>query len=132
LVAFAVVNELGVDPAPDTGSLREDLVAVVETLRIAFSGILGQALAGLISDMAHDPDLAELIRRDVLGTRRRSMRAALVRGERRGEIAAGLDIDLILDMLTAPYYLRTLFGHARNTARTSEKLVDYVLSAASP
>jgi AcrR family transcriptional regulator len=131
LVAFAVVSELGVDPAPDTGSLRKDLIAAVETLRRAFAGTLGQALAGLVSDMAHDPDLAQLIRDDVLAARRRSMRAAMARAEARGEIASGLDFDLALDMLTAPFYLRTLFGHARNTQGMSEHIVDYLLCALS-
>lgn len=131
LVAFAIVNELGTEPAPDTGSLRKDLMAAVETLRTGFTGILGQALAGLVSDMAHDEELARVIREDVLALRRRSMRAALARGEARGDIAAGLDIELVIDMLTAPYYFRALFGHARISPRMNEKIVDYVLRAAA-
>ena len=37
LVAHAVVAELGVKPAPDTGSLRKDLRAAVGTLLTAFA-----------------------------------------------------------------------------------------------
>lgn len=131
LVAFAVVHELGVEPAPDTGLLREDLKAAVETLRRAFVGPLGVAIAGLASDMAHDAALARLIRSAVLAPRRDSMRAALARGEARGEIARGLDIELLLDMLTAPFYFRTLFRHARITASMSSEVVDYTLRAAA-
>jgi AcrR family transcriptional regulator len=131
LVAFAVVNELGREPAPDTGSLRADLLAAVETLRSAFSGILRQALAGLVSDMADDDELAQSIRADVLAARRRSMRAAFARGEARGEIQPDLDIELLLDMLTGPYYFRALFGHARISPRMNERIVDYVLRAAA-
>jgi AcrR family transcriptional regulator len=129
LVAFAVVSTLGAAPAPDTGSLRTDLTAAVNTLRTGFAGVLGQALAGLVGDMAHDREFASSMRADVLAARRRSMRAALTRGEARGEIAAGLDIELVLDLLTAPYYFRALFGHARITAKMNEKIVDYVLRA---
>jgi AcrR family transcriptional regulator len=129
LVAFAVVSALGAAPAPDTGALRTDLTAAVNTLRTAFAGVLGQALAGLVGDMAHDRELAASIRADVLAARRRSMRTALARGEARGEVAAGLDIELVLDLLTAPYYFRALFGHAPITARMNEKIVDYVLRA---
>lgn len=131
LVAFAVVHELGVEPAPDTGSLREDLKAAVDTLRRAFTGPLGAAIAGLASDMAHDAALGRVIRSAVLAPRRESMRAALVRGEARGEISRGLDIELLLDMLTAPFYFRSLFGHAPITASMSGRVVDYALRAAA-
>jgi AcrR family transcriptional regulator len=132
LVAFAVVHELGMEPAPDTGSLRKDLKAAVETLRKAFAGPLGAALAGLAADMAHDGALARLIRSAVLSPRRDSMRAALARGVQRAEIAADLDHELLLDMLTAPYYFRTLFGHGRISARMDEQVVDYALRAVAP
>jgi hypothetical protein len=119
------------EPAPNTGSVRKDLLAAVETLRTAFAGILGHSLAGLVSEMAHDEKLAQMIRAEVLDRRRQSMRQALARGKERGEVAADLDIDLTLDMLTAPYYFRALFGHARITHGMSEQIVDYVLRAAS-
>ena len=131
LVAFAVVHELGVQPAPDTGSLREDLRTAVETLRHAFAGPLGSAIAGLASDMAHDPPLARLIRGALLTPRRDSMRAALARGVARGQIARRLDLELLIDMLTAPYYFRALFGHAPVTTGMNDKIVDFVLRAAA-
>jgi AcrR family transcriptional regulator len=131
LVAFAVVKTLGMEPAPNTGSVRKDLLAAVETLRTAFAGILGHSLAGLVSEMAHDKKLAQTIRAEVLDRRRQSMRLALARGKERGEIAADLDMDLTLDILTAPYYFRALFGHARISHRMSERIVDYVLRAVS-
>lgn len=131
LVAFAVVHQLGAQPAPSTGSLRNDLKIAVETLRHAFAGPLGSAIAGLASDMAHDPALARVIRGAVLKPRRESMRAALARGAARGQIASGLDLELLLDMLTAPYYFRALFGHAPITAGMNEKIVDLVLQAAA-
>lgn len=131
LVAFAVIHELGVEPAPDTGSLREDLKAAVETLRRAFTGPLGAAIAGLAAEMAHDQTLARMIRAAVLTPRRDSLRSALARAAVRKEIAPSLDIELVLDMLTAPYYFRALFGHAPITASMNERIVDYVLGVAS-
>src|ERR1700726_782448 len=59
LVAFAIIKTLGMEPAPNTGSVRKDLLAAVETLRTAFAGILGHSLAGLVSEMAHDKKLAQ-------------------------------------------------------------------------
>lgn len=129
LVAYAVLNEMGDNPAADTGGLRADLEAVVETLLHAFAGPLGQALAGLVADMAEDAQLAETIRQEVLAARRRSMREALVRAAARGEVRPDLDVELVLDMLTAPFYFRTLFGHAPLTRRMTRDIVDYVLRA---
>jgi len=127
LVAYAVLSEMGDDPAADTGSVRGDLEAAVGTLLNAFAGPLGRALAGLVADMAQDNALALTIRKDVLTARRRSMREALVRGRDRGEVRDGLDVELVLDMLTGPFYYRTLFGHAPITRRTTRQVVAYIL-----
>jgi AcrR family transcriptional regulator len=131
LVAYAVVSEMGDNPAADTGVLRGDLEAAVETLLNAFAGPLGQALAGLVADMAQDDELADTIRKEVLAARRKSMREAFARARARGEIRADLDIELVLDMLTAPFYYRALFGHAPITRRTTRDVVDYVLRVAA-
>jgi AcrR family transcriptional regulator len=132
LVAYAVVSEMGDNPAADTGVLRRDLEAVVETFLNAFTGPLGRALAGLVADMAADEELANTIRQQVIAARRRSMREAFARAEARGEVSGQLDIELVLDMLTGPFYFRTLFGHAPITRRTTREVVDYVLRIVGP
>jgi AcrR family transcriptional regulator len=132
LVADAVVAELGAQPAPDTGSLRKDLKAAVGTLLTAFSGTMGKALPGLVADMALDPALARMIREKVLVARRRSIRAAFERGMARGESDRGFDIEVLIDMLTAPFYFRALFGHLPSTSATVNTVVDYVLSIIRP
>jgi AcrR family transcriptional regulator len=129
LVAYSVVSEMGATPAADTGDLEGDLNAVVETLLRAFAGPLRQALPGLVADMASDPELGEAIRKEVLAIRRRSMRRALARAMARGEIRADFDVELILDMLTGPFYYRALFGHARISRRMAQEAVKYVLRA---
>lgn len=127
LVAYAVVSEMGGNPAADTGSLRKDLEAAVRTLLNAFAGPLGQALAGIVADMARDPQLAETIRQEVLASRRKSMRDAFARARERLEVRADLDIELVIDMLTGPFYYRRLFGHAPITRRLTQDVVSYVL-----
>jgi len=132
LVAYAVVSEMGDNPAADTGHIRGDLEAAVGTLLRAFAGPLGQALAGLASDMAQDPALAAIIRSEVLAPRRKSMREALERAQERGEVRPDCDVELVLDMLTGPFYFRTLFGHARITRQTAHLIVEYVLRVIRP
>lgn len=132
LVAYAVLSEMGDNPAADTGGLREDLEAAVDTLRNAFAGPLGQALAGLVADMAQDPELAQTIREEVLAARRKSMREAFARARSRREIRADLDVELALDILTGPFYFRTLFGHGPINRKMTRDIVDYVLRVAAP
>ncbi len=131
LVAYAVISELGHDPAPDTGDLRRDLEGAVKTLGIAFSGPLGRALGALVGEMAQDEELAAIIRQEVLASRRQSMRAAFARAAQRGEVREDLDIELVLDMLTGPFYYRTLFKHAPITRQTPGEVVEYVLRIVS-
>ena len=132
LVTYAVLNELGERPAANTGDLRRDLEAAVGTLTRAFSGPLGQALAGLVADMAEDVELADTLRREVLAPRRKSMREAFARAQTRGEARRDLNIELLLDMLTGPFYYRTLFGHAPLSRRMTRDVVKYVLRIATP
>lgn len=132
LVTYAVLSELGDRPAADTGALRGDLEAAVGTLVSAFSGPLGSALAGLVADMADDNKLADTVRREVLARRRRSMRAAFARAQMRAEIREDLNVELLLDMLTAPFYFRTLFGHAAISRGMTRDVVDYVLRITLP
>jgi len=132
LVAYAVVSTLAADPAPDSGSLRRDLICAVDTLRRAFSGPLGQALPGLVADMAHDRELARIIREEVLQRRRVSIKHALARGIARAEIHGDIHVEVLIDLLTAPCYFRVLLGHGPITRPFVETVVDYALRAAAP
>lgn len=130
LVADAILSEMGERPAADTGTIRGDLASVVNSLQRAFSGPVGLALPALVSDMANHSELAAMIRHRVLDVRRQSMRDALTRASSRGELREGLDVELLLDMLTGPFYFRTLFGHARIDRRMAAKIVEYILLTA--
>jgi AcrR family transcriptional regulator len=130
LVAYAVLSTLNAVPIADSGSIREDLISAVESLRRAFSGPLGQALPGLIADMAHDAELARIIRDEVLVPRRASIKQAISRGVDRGEIRGDIPTDSLIDLLTAPFYFRALFGHARINRPLIETIVDCALRAA--
>jgi AcrR family transcriptional regulator len=130
LIAYAVLTTLGKQPAPDTGSVREDLACAVDTLRRGFSGPLGRALPGLVADMAHDRALLAMISRTVLAPRRASIRSALLRGVARGEIRRSKDLDVLIDLLIAPFYFRALLGQGSINRGFMHSVVDHVLRAA--
>ena len=72
------------------------------------------------------------IRQEVLAPRRKSMREALERAQARGEVRHDCDVELVLDMLTGPFYFRTLFGHVPITRNTTRLVVEYVLRVVQP
>jgi Tetracyclin repressor-like, C-terminal domain len=82
------------------------------------------------TERGYDVELAETFRREVLDARRKSMRAAFARGGARGEVRGNLELELLLDMLTGPFYYRVLFGHAPISRRMASDVVEYVLRIA--
>ena len=114
-------------PAPDTGSLREDLRALAAaTFETAQRPPSGPALRTLVREAARDPRLAEL-----MGTftesRRAAVRAVLVRGRERGELPADRDVDLLVDQFYGLFWYRFLLGHAPLDRATAHRLADSLL-----
>ncbi len=64
--------------------------------------------------------------------RRMEAYATLRRGIRRGEIRKDVDMDLLLDSLYGPIYMRFLIHHARMTADFVDELCALVLGGAQP
>jgi AcrR family transcriptional regulator len=99
LVIDAVLAEKQHPPAADTGSLRGDLVA-------SFCGMGGltdpkavATFASVITAISRDADFAEAFRRDVIGPKLAAARAIFERARERGEIADGVDLDLLAHAL---------------------------------
>ncbi|GAA2408377.1 TetR/AcrR family transcriptional regulator [Actinomadura vinacea] len=129
LVVDAVAARLGLDPTPDTGDLRADLVTGITTVVDSLAGTpLGRVLPALVADLAADPELSERFLDQVFHPRRATTAATLRAAAGRGEIRADFDMDFVLDALAAPLYYRVLFGHLPLTRRLAEQCVDAVLA----
>jgi AcrR family transcriptional regulator len=108
-MVMAVLAEFSVPLAemPDTGSLRGDLVAALHAVHgwlthPRFSLILPD----LTVEAARNPALAEAVQA-AIGDPRRALGAdVLRRAVERGELPAGLNLDLALDLIAAPLYWR--------------------------
>ncbi|MEU6673965.1 TetR/AcrR family transcriptional regulator [Streptomyces sp. NPDC046853] len=97
---------------PDSGSLREDLRAVVtSTFEEAQAPPVGPALRTVVQEAARDPRLADLMR-EFTQARRTALREVLSRGQERGELAADSDLDLMVDQVYGVFWYRFLLGHA--------------------
>jgi AcrR family transcriptional regulator len=92
-------------PVPDTGSLRSDLVALLERFVAAMASPQGRALLAL--GASQHPQVAAA-RRAFWQRRFASLRAMFDRAVARSEFPRGADPMQFLEMLIAPLYLRAL------------------------
>jgi AcrR family transcriptional regulator len=114
---------------PNTGSLRGDLLALVrpwvhEIQRRPF----GRVIAALVTEAQSHPEFAEAYQRHFVEQRRKPMRTAFERAMARGEVAAGLDVEVALDLVYGPLYHRLLHAHAPFTDRFAEDIIDLALA----
>jgi AcrR family transcriptional regulator len=107
LVVALLVSRFGIDPAPDSGNLREDLRLIQELQRDFFVAPMVQAaLAGVLNDVRDDAELGEVFYARFMEPRRRSVAAMLARAADRDEIAPPSQPGVISDLLTGPLLLR--------------------------
>lgn len=129
VAALVQSNRLAL-PAPDTGSLRNDLIAVqrhqVERMNAPDAR---RVTAGLIADLADDPDLADTYVSQFLAPRRASVWQVLQRGVDRGEFDADVDFAFIYDLLVGPLFMRAVVWGQPLAPDAAEKTADVVLAA---
>jgi AcrR family transcriptional regulator len=94
--------------APDTGSLRADLLAVLEVMRSSLTGQDAALILGLMIAMRRDPELAGAVRRQVLDSKRELFGAAIARAAARGDLPAETDHVLLAEISSAMLFSRLL------------------------
>jgi AcrR family transcriptional regulator len=109
LIVEAMVTQMPQRVPPDTGSTAGDLLALTNQLLTTLTKTpLGLVLPGLVAEMAADPDLAASYRGLVIEPTRMLWRAAVQAGIARGDLVADTDVELVLDVLAGPLYVRVL------------------------
>jgi AcrR family transcriptional regulator len=121
------VSRLPPLPEPDTGSLAGDLRALLRAfVELLDTTPLSRVMPTLVGEIAHDPQLAELLAPH-WGARREPLRRVLERGIERGELPARTDLELATDLLIGPLLARLFFGGARLTRAHVERIVEATL-----
>lgn len=110
-------NEL---PLPETGALQSDLAAFAEALRTMLEAPQAQAVLRLLA--ATDPAM-EGPRTDFWSARFADASRLVERAAARGEIAAGTDPGLVIELMVAPLYMRLL--------ATGAPLADFAIAVAA-
>lgn len=112
---------------PRTANLREDLIAVLESLRAGLTGKEATLILGLLVAMRRDPELASTVRRHVLDHKRDAFAGALARAVTRGDAPANADHELLAEISSAALFSRLLVTGEPLDDRFLRKLVDAVL-----
>ncbi len=112
---------------PDTGSVQTDMTLQMRRLIRIFRSKRGKVVAALLAGGQSDRELIEAFRDRFLWPRRRQAYKTLQRGIDRGEIPADSDLDLILDSLYGPIYMRFLIRHDRLEESFADELCELVL-----
>jgi AcrR family transcriptional regulator len=113
---------------PDTGSLRTDMTQQMRQLARVFRSRRGRIVAALLGGGQSDAELLEAFRERFMLPRRNEAYETLRRGIRRGEIAEDTDLDLVLDALYGPMYMRFLIRHDSLTDEFVTNICDLVLN----
>ncbi|HSS09317.1 MAG TPA: TetR/AcrR family transcriptional regulator [Acidimicrobiales bacterium] len=129
LVIAALSQSIGLSPTPDTGALREDLLAFQrEQVRMMNAPQSRRVTAGLVADLVADPELAESYFGDYVAPRRTTVWHALQRGIDRGELRPDADFTLIYDLLMGPLFMRSVVRGEPLRPDIAEEIVDLVLA----
>ncbi len=115
----------------DTGSLQSDLEALIA---LGAPGAM-QVMPQLLGELMRQPELHELFRANLIEPRRAIARQALEAAQRRGELARGVDLELVVDMLIGPLFYRALRQRALAPAAvqaTAEQVLELLLRGIAP
>ena len=91
----------GVPEIPDTGSLRQDLHALAESITSAESQFGAQVTIGMVNALAHHAELRRVFREKFIAPRMAGFRKVFERAVARGEMPDGHDLDLLARLFPA-------------------------------
>ncbi len=99
----------------------------VRRLIAAFNGLFGKVMADMIAEGQSEPSILRELFAQHIGQRRTASINEVERAKTRGEFAADVDPELLIDAIFAPIYFRLLVRNAPLTEAYGEALVSQVL-----
>ncbi|MFI0937457.1 TetR/AcrR family transcriptional regulator [Streptomyces sp. NPDC021020] len=126
LAAYAAGNL----PAPDTGSPRGDLAALLTATFAAQQGISGVLNRALVAESIGDEAFARTVWERLILPRRELVRTLLARAHEPRELGAA-EADFLVDLVYGPMWYRLLFDPASLTAGYAERLAETVTGLAA-
>jgi AcrR family transcriptional regulator len=112
--------------APDTGSLREDLVRMGESV-CAHASAHASTIRAVLVEVSRSAELNDTMHRQFLDQRKALMEHVLTQAVERGEIKASAITDDLWDVLPGYLIFRSILTGRSPSSRTVAELVDNVL-----
>ncbi|MBX3261305.1 MAG: TetR/AcrR family transcriptional regulator [Labilithrix sp.] len=130
-LVHAAIREAGRydEPLPDTGSLRMDMLAMLERSMALVGTPEGRAVARMVTTDSSDPEVQALCH-DLREETRRLRARVVVRAQERGEIPAGVDPTMVTDTVFVFAISRLLRFGERLDREACERLIDLVVTGA--
>jgi AcrR family transcriptional regulator len=133
LLTAAIAVLVGEIAIPETGSTKEDLLALMhDAVQVYGKAPAAQAMPALVAAMNRDPALAHATREGFLAARRGALRRVLERGIDRGDLRGDLDLELALDVLGGPLFYRLLITGGPIDTQLAEGVVGLLLHGFAP
>ncbi len=124
-MAVALISDVAVrgDLVPDTGTLRGDLVALLNQLSAAMRHPLAsRIIPAVVAEAGRDPELERVLRDTIEIPRRAGVADIVHRAIARGELPDDCDVELALDLIAGPLYWRQLVRRRDLDAAGIERL----------
>ena len=116
------------ESAPDTGTLRGDLLELLGGLAYALADEQwSRSLPSMLERAEHHPELAAQ-HLAIVKLKTAPLIAVVERGRDRGEIRADVDLDLVPALFCGPLFFRRLMMRKTTDAAQVEVIVDSVLA----
>jgi AcrR family transcriptional regulator len=119
-------TEPALDDLPDTGSLRGDLLGLVQLMFAGINGADGGLICGLAVAVRSDPEFGRLLSAHTHDNKMRSVAEIVSRAVARGEIPPGTDFNIMLEVAPGVALFHQMSGQPLDTA-FAEHLVDRIL-----
>jgi AcrR family transcriptional regulator len=117
------------EPLPDTGSIRTDILTLLDRGICLMATGEGLALARVMTTEPGDPDFLRLAKQ--MRDESRAYRGRLVtRAIERGELPKGTDAGIMMDSIFAPIMSRIVKWNETVDKKTRERIVDLIVTGA--
>ncbi|WP_228000056.1 TetR/AcrR family transcriptional regulator [Nocardia australiensis] len=127
LVVDALNSLKGAPDIADTGSLREDLRALAESITSAEGRFGARVTIGMLNALARDAELRQVFEDKFIAPRRAGFRTVFERAVSRGEIPEGHDLDLLAGLFPALALQQLVTSGELPDTRIACRLMDQVV-----
>jgi AcrR family transcriptional regulator len=128
LIVDALICQKGaIARAPDTGTLRGDLSALIDQSDLEGSGLDAKVMIGLVSALPHDAELRDVFRTHFIEPHTAELTVVFDRAVERGEIRPVANMATIVSILPALVFHRLLISATVPDRAFFESIVEGVL-----